>query len=104
MPEQDPSTTQGGRVSAPANAPQGVSQDGVVPRVRLNLLLIEDSTDDAALVTRTLTQAGYEISACQVYTEEGLRAALADRSWDLAIADFTMPSFTGISVVSGATR
>jgi diguanylate cyclase (GGDEF)-like protein len=66
----------------------------------LNLLLIEDSADDAALVTRTLALAGYDVSARQVFTEEALKSALVDRSWDLAIADFTMPSFTGTAALA----
>jgi diguanylate cyclase (GGDEF)-like protein len=77
-----------------------VSHDDPLPRPRLNLLLIEDSADDAALVTRTLMVAGYDVSARQVYTEEALRSALGDRSWDLAIADFTMPSFTGTAALA----
>ena len=84
----------------PANAINAVSRDGAVSRAQLNLLLIEDSADDAALVTRTLSHAGYDVSARQVYTEGTLREALADRAWDLAIADFTMPSFTGTAALA----
>lgn len=61
----------------------------------LNLLLIEDSEDDARLVTRALTQAGYSVNAWRVDTAEALRAALHVTTWDLAIADYTMPSFSG---------
>ncbi len=66
----------------------------------LNLLLIEDSQDDAALVTRTLTRAGYDVVARQVCTAEALREAIDERPWDLAIADFTMPSFSGTAALT----
>jgi diguanylate cyclase (GGDEF)-like protein len=74
--------------------------DTLGPRPPLNLLLIEDSPDDAALVTRALSRAGYDVRAERVFTAGALRAALAERSWDLAIADFTMPSFTGTAALA----
>ena len=77
-----------------------VPADGQVGHSRLNLLLIEDSVDDATLVTRALARAGYEVAAVRVDTAEALREALTTRSWDLAIADFTMPSFTGTAALA----
>jgi diguanylate cyclase (GGDEF)-like protein len=65
----------------------------VTPRLRL--LLIEDSEDDAALVVRTLTRGGYEVIVERVDTPATLRAALNRQAWDIAIADYTMPSFSG---------
>jgi diguanylate cyclase (GGDEF)-like protein len=62
---------------------------------RLRLLLIEDSEDDAALVVRTLTRGGYDVAAERVDAPAALRAALDRQSWDFAIADYTMPSFSG---------
>ena len=100
VPDHDPTTSSGGRVPASAMPLNAVSRDDAVKPARLNLLLIEDSADDAALVTRTLTLAGYEVSAQQVYTEDSLRTALGERPWDLAIADFTMPSFTGTAALA----
>jgi diguanylate cyclase (GGDEF)-like protein len=61
---------------------------------RLRLLLIEDSDDDAALVVRALSRGGYDVAAEIVDTAEALRRALI-RPWDLAIADYTMPGFSG---------
>jgi diguanylate cyclase (GGDEF)-like protein len=66
----------------------------------IQLLLIEDSEDDAALVVRTLSKAGYEVSAQRVDTPEALVAALERRHWDLAIADYTMPRFTGTAALT----
>ena len=79
VPDHDPTTSSGGRVPASAMPLNAVSRDDAVKPARLNLLLIEDSADDAALVTRTLTLAGYEVSAQQVYTEDSLRTALGER-------------------------
>ncbi len=62
----------------------------------LKLLLIEDSEPDAHLVIRALEKAGYDITARRVETADGLHAALNESPWDLAIADYTMPSFSGI--------
>ncbi|MBA3269967.1 MAG: GGDEF domain-containing response regulator, partial [Acidobacteria bacterium] len=70
-------------------------------RVRpLNLLLIEDDEDDALLITRALTQAGYAVNAWRVDTAQALKAALQVSTWDIAIADYRMPSFTGTKALS----
>jgi diguanylate cyclase (GGDEF)-like protein len=65
----------------------------VTPRLRL--LLIEDSEDDAALVVRALVRGGYDVTAERVDTPGALRAALNRQPWDIAIADYTMPGFSG---------
>jgi len=65
----------------------------------LRILLIEDSSDDAALVVRTLTRGGYRVVFERVDTPETLEQALATRSWDLAIADYTMPRFSGTAAL-----
>ena len=66
----------------------------------LTLLLIEDSEDDALLVARTLTQAGYDIEATRVETADALVQALESKDWDIAIADYTMPAFNGIRALA----
>ncbi|OLC49395.1 MAG: hypothetical protein AUH43_07635 [Acidobacteria bacterium 13_1_40CM_65_14] len=65
----------------------------VTPRLRL--LLIEDSEDDAALVVRALVRGGYDVTSERVDTPATLRAALNRQAWDIAIADYTMPGFSG---------
>jgi diguanylate cyclase (GGDEF)-like protein len=69
----------------------------VTPRLRL--LLIEDSEDDAALVVRALTRGGYDVTAERVDTPAALRAALDRQSWDVTIADYTMPGFSGTAAL-----
>ncbi len=60
----------------------------------MRVLIIEDYEEDAALLRRHLSRAGYLVDACRVETAEELTRALADpRPWDLVIADYTLPSF-----------
>ncbi|MBZ0286951.1 MAG: PAS domain S-box protein, partial [Anaerolineae bacterium] len=57
------------------------------------LLIVEDSEDDALLLTIRLREAGYEPSYKRVETPEDLRAALAQRDWDMVLSDHDMPRF-----------
>jgi|RhiMethySRZTD1v2_1073278.scaffolds.fasta_scaffold04059_3 diguanylate cyclase (GGDEF)-like protein len=66
----------------------------------LRVLLIEDSEDDAALVVRELARGGYQVSFRRVDTRETLLAALDDARWDAAIADFSMPQFSGTAALA----
>src|SRR5262245_20989686 len=61
----------------------------------IRLLLIEDSEDDADLLLRELERGGYRLHYRRVDTPDGLKSALGDREWDLVIADYTMPRFSG---------
>jgi PAS domain S-box-containing protein len=60
----------------------------------LNLLVVEDSEDDAQLVGRELRRGGYEVEYKRVETAQDMEAALASHSWDLIICDYSMPSFS----------
>jgi diguanylate cyclase (GGDEF)-like protein len=66
----------------------------------LRLLLIDDSEDDAALVVRELSRAGYAVSSQRVDTPEALASALTSQRWDLAIADYSMPRFNGAAALA----
>ena len=66
----------------------------------LRLLQVEDTEDDAALVQHALKRAGYEIFSRCVDTAEGLRRELHDSEWDLVIADYTMPGFSGTKALA----
>ena len=61
----------------------------------LRLLQVEDTDHDAALVQLALTRAGYDIVARRVDCAEALRRELHGSGWDLVIADYTMPRFSG---------
>lgn len=68
--------------------------------VPLKVLLIEDNADDATLVTRSLAAAGYDVASTRVETAEQLRSALTETTWDIAIADYTMPAFSGLKALT----
>jgi PAS domain S-box-containing protein len=63
--------------------------------VPLQVLIIEDSPDDADLLRLEIARAGFEPHHQRVDTAEGLRAALARQSWDIILADFSLPRFSG---------
>ncbi|MBN2048449.1 MAG: GAF domain-containing protein [Anaerolineaceae bacterium] len=59
----------------------------------LRLLIAEDSDDDLELVLRELRRNGYAPDYLRVESEEAFLAALDDDSWEIIIADYSMPSF-----------
>jgi PAS domain S-box-containing protein len=61
----------------------------------LNLLLVEDSEDDADLILLELRRGGWKPSYVRVDNATGLREALGQRKWDLVISDYVMPQFSG---------
>lgn len=61
----------------------------------LSILVVEDSEDDSRLSIRELERAGYEVQHVRTDTEPALRAALAQRRWDLVISDYNVPGFGG---------
>jgi two-component system, cell cycle sensor histidine kinase and response regulator CckA len=61
----------------------------------LNVLLVDDSADDAEIIIRELRRGGREISAERVFDADAMSASLRRRHWDLVLSDWTMPSFTG---------
>jgi len=66
----------------------------------IRVLFVEDSADDVQLVTRYLTRAGYEATVEQVESSGELQAALERSHWDLVMADYMVPGFSGPSAVS----
>jgi len=70
----------------------------------LQLLIIDDSEDDALLIMRALRKGGLKPKYHQVENEEKLRTALNKQSWDIVISDHNMPEFSSqeaIKVVKG---
>jgi PAS domain S-box-containing protein len=59
----------------------------------LNALIIEDLEDDALLTLRELKRGGFNVVWERVETAEALRAALSNRSWDIVLSDYNLPSF-----------
>ena len=61
----------------------------------LRALIVEDNPDDAVLVLRALQGAGFDVEHERVDAEGPLRRAIHDDRWDIVIADYRLPSFTG---------
>jgi two-component system cell cycle sensor histidine kinase/response regulator CckA len=60
----------------------------------LRVIIIEDSPDDALLIVREVEQTGYAVEAQRVQTAEELQDALAHGTWDLVLADYSLPHFS----------
>lgn len=65
----------------------------------LRILLIEDSEDDAMLLLYELKKNGYKAIFERVETRRELEAALDTSAWDVITADYSMPSFDGLSAL-----
>lgn len=65
----------------------------------LNVLVVEDSEDDALLLRRQLEAAGYRIDLTRVTNGPELTDALARRDWDIVFSDFSLPGFDGIQAL-----
>jgi PAS domain S-box-containing protein len=65
----------------------------------IRVLVIEDSEDDAELILRALRGGGYAPQWRRVDTPESMRAALDEETWDVVIADFKMPGFSGLAAL-----
>ncbi len=66
----------------------------------LRILIVEDSEDDTRLLLRELRRGGFETAWQRVETADGMNAALAREKWDLIVADYTMPQFTGLGALN----
>ena len=61
--------------------------------VPVRVLFVEDSRDDVELVLHELRRGGFTPDSWVVETAEAMRHALAEETWDLVIADHSMPRF-----------
>ena len=65
----------------------------------LQVLLVEDSEDDAFFVTRALESYGFEVTSERVDTSPELRDALEKRDWDIILSDYSMPEFDAMAAL-----
>ena len=61
----------------------------------LRVLIIEDSEDDTLLLARELQRGGYDPTFERVDSAETMAEALAAQPWQIVLADYSMPQFSG---------
>ena len=62
--------------------------------IPLRVLIVEDSEDDAILLLRELRRGGCDPIFERVDTPAAMTDALDKRTWDIIIADYSMPNFS----------
>jgi PAS domain S-box-containing protein len=65
----------------------------------LRILYLEDEPNDAELVQASLKAEGIDCDLTRVDTEAEFRKSLKQGEFDLILADYTLPSFDGISAL-----
>ncbi|BCR03328.1 hybrid sensor histidine kinase/response regulator [Desulfuromonas versatilis] len=65
----------------------------------IRVLMVEDSENDALLISRELKRGGLEATVRRVDAPSQLRQLLADEPWDLVLADYRMPRFSGLEAL-----
>lgn len=71
---------------------------------KLLVLNLEDSRLDAELNQLTLEEEGIPCEFVRVDTKENFQAALDNERFDIILADFTLPSFNGVSALVMARK
>lgn len=62
--------------------------------MNLNVLIIEDSDDDALLMVSELNTAGYEVRYQRVEKKAAFLSALREQPWDIILSDHNLPGFS----------
>ena len=68
------------------------------------ILLLEDNSSDAELVTRELRRAGLDLDIQRVETRDDYVRALRDQKPSVIISDYTLPGFDGLSALGFARQ
>jgi C4-dicarboxylate-specific signal transduction histidine kinase len=69
----------------------------------LRIVHVEDDAVDSALVVETLEAGGFRCDVTRVDTQPAFTALLDQGCFDLILADYTLPSFDGLSALKLAT-
>jgi len=70
------------------------------PKGPLQVLIIEDSENDAELLELELERSGYDPVCHRVETAVAMTSALQAQRWDVIIADYVMPHFSGLEALA----
>lgn len=65
----------------------------------LRVLLVEDDADGAELVARALRKHGFALDLLRTDSRDGFLRALAEDAWDVIIADYSLPGFSGVEAL-----
>jgi PAS domain S-box-containing protein len=65
----------------------------------LRLLLVEDSENDALLITLAVKSGGYKLYSKRVFTAIAMQEALETASWDAVICDYKIPGFGALEAL-----
>jgi len=68
-------------------------------KLHLNVLVVEDSEDDAFLLERELIKGGFIPALTRVETKADIVHALDTSNWDIIISDHSLPGMTSKSVL-----
>ena len=62
-------------------------------KTALRALIVEDSEFDAQVMISILRKGGYDVAFERVETAEAMLLALAEKTWDIILADYNLPEF-----------
>jgi PAS domain S-box-containing protein len=66
----------------------------------LNILIIEDSEDDALLLAGCFKRAGYTLEFQRVENADATRQAMLAGGWDAILSDHSMPGFNALAALA----
>ena len=66
----------------------------------VRVLIVENSEDDALRLVSELKRGGYAPEFKIVNTRAAMQTALQQGGWDIVIADYSMPDFTGLDALA----
>ncbi len=66
----------------------------------LQILIVEDSDNDAILLELALKRAGFNFQSHRVETPSEMSTALDAQQWDVVIADYVLPHFDGLAALA----
>ena len=68
--------------------------------VPLRVLIVEHNQADVELAVKELERAGFQVSAEMAETPEEFTQRLAQREYDVVLADYRLPGWTGMDALA----